>query len=109
MRHRSSGSIPMLGNSTSSRTGISRKLSGWQTLGRRLKVSLKVVPLAEIEKNDFSLNVTLYVSPQKVVEEVDIPATWAAIKDVEKELLVVDDQIPRVLQRDRVQGEEADD
>jgi len=53
----------------------------------------KVVSLAEIEKNDFSLNVTLYVSPQKVVEEVDIPATWAAIKGVEKELLAVDDQI----------------
>lgn len=53
----------------------------------------KVVSLAEIEKNDFNLNVTLYVSPQKDVEEVDIPATWAAIQDVEKELRVVDEQI----------------
>jgi type I restriction enzyme M protein len=53
----------------------------------------KVVSLAEIEKNDFNLNVTLYVSPQKDVEEVDIPATWAAIQEVEKELRVVDEQI----------------
>lgn len=53
----------------------------------------KVVSLAEIEKNDFNLNVTLYVSPQKEIEEVDIPATWAAIQDVEKELRTVDEQI----------------
>jgi type I restriction enzyme M protein len=53
----------------------------------------KVVPLADIEKNDFNLNVTLYVSPQKDVEEVDIPATWAAIQNVEKELHMVDEQI----------------
>lgn len=53
----------------------------------------KVVSLAEIEKNDFNLNVTLYVSPQKDVEEVDIPATWAAIQNLEKELHMVDEQI----------------
>jgi type I restriction enzyme M protein len=53
----------------------------------------KVVSLAEIEKNDFNLNVTLYVSPQKDVDEVDIPATWDAILNVEKELRVVDEQI----------------
>lgn len=53
----------------------------------------KVVSLAEIEKNDFNLNVTLYVSPQRNVEEVDIPATWAAIRNVEMELRTVDEQI----------------
>jgi type I restriction enzyme M protein len=53
----------------------------------------KIIPLSDIAKNDFNLNVTLYVSPQKEVEEVDIPATWAAIRDVEKELRTVDDQI----------------
>ncbi|HQA79418.1 MAG TPA: class I SAM-dependent DNA methyltransferase [Methanoregulaceae archaeon] len=53
----------------------------------------KIVSLEEIRKNDFNLNVTLYVSPQKEVEEVDIPATWAAIRDVEEELLAVDERI----------------
>ncbi|WP_321505845.1 class I SAM-dependent DNA methyltransferase [uncultured Methanoregula sp.] len=53
----------------------------------------RVVSLAEIEKNDFNLNVTLYVSPQKDVEEVDIPATWAAIRHEEMELLAIDEQI----------------
>jgi len=58
----------------------------------------KIVSLAEIEKNDFSLNVTLYVSPQKEIEAVDIPATWAAIQDVEKELQGVDTQIAGYLE-----------
>lgn len=53
----------------------------------------KVIPLSEIARNDFNLNVTLYVSPQKEVEEIDIPTTWAAIQDVEKELRTVDDRI----------------
>lgn len=53
----------------------------------------RVVPLAEIVKNDFNLNVTLYVSPQKEIEEIDIPATWAAIKDAEKGLRAVDERI----------------
>ena len=54
---------------------------------------VRIVPLAEIAKNDYNLNVTLYVSPQKDVEEVDIPATWSAIRSVEVELQTVDKEI----------------
>jgi len=53
----------------------------------------KIFSLADLAKNDFNLNVTQYVSPQKDVEEVDIPATWAAIQNVETELRMVDEQI----------------
>jgi type I restriction enzyme M protein len=53
----------------------------------------KVVSLSDLAKNDFNLNVTLYVSPQKEVEEVDIPATWVAIREVEAELHKVDKEI----------------
>jgi type I restriction enzyme M protein len=53
----------------------------------------RIISLAEIKKNDYNLNVTLYVSPQKEIEDVDILATWAAIRDVEKELRIVDDKI----------------
>ncbi len=64
----------------------------WRILGKRLKDSRRSY-LEEIRKNDFNLNVTLCVSPQKEVEEVDIPATWAAIRDVEEELLAVGERI----------------
>lgn len=53
----------------------------------------KIVSLEDIRNNDFNLNVTLYVSPQKEIEEIDIPATWAMIRDVEKELAAVDNLI----------------
>lgn len=57
----------------------------------------RVISLDEIRKNDFNLNVTLYVSPQKEVDEIDIPATWATIQDVEKELRAIDEKIARHL------------
>jgi len=53
----------------------------------------RIVPLEEIEKNDFNLNVTLYVSPEKDVEEIDIPKTWAEIQKVEAELRTVDEEV----------------
>jgi type I restriction enzyme M protein len=53
----------------------------------------RVVSIADISKNDYNLNVTLYVSRQKDVENIDIPETWAAIRSVENELKNVDEQI----------------
>lgn len=53
----------------------------------------RIVPLTEIEKNDYNLNITLYASPQKVIEEIDIPATWKTIQEVEAELRTVDVEI----------------
>lgn len=57
----------------------------------------KVVSIADISKNDYNLNVTLYVSRQKDVENIDIPETWAAIRSVENELKNVDEQIAKYL------------
>jgi type I restriction enzyme M protein len=53
----------------------------------------KSVPLAQIAKNDFNLNVTLYVSPERETEHVDLAATWAEILTIESELENVDKEI----------------
>jgi len=70
-----------------------KKIVSVANLWEEIEGFSKVVSLSDLAKNDFNLNVTLYVSPQKDVEEVDIPATWAAIQNVEKELRTVDEQI----------------
>lgn len=53
----------------------------------------KSVTLAQIAKNDFNLNVTLYVSPERETEHVDLAATWAEILTIETELRNVDTEI----------------
>ncbi len=45
----------------------------------------RAVPLAEMEKNDFNLNVTLYVFPEEVLEEVDISQEWKELRKIEAE------------------------
>ncbi|MDD5186923.1 MAG: class I SAM-dependent DNA methyltransferase [Methanoregula sp.] len=69
------------------------KIVGVATHWEEIEGFSKSVSLEHIAKNDFNLNVTLYVSPQKDVEEIDIPATWAAIRKVEDELRCVDQEI----------------
>jgi type I restriction enzyme M protein len=69
------------------------KIVGVANSWQEIKGFSKVVSLSDLAKNDYNLNVTLYVSPQKDVEDIDIPATWAAIRVVENELRSVDEQI----------------
>ena len=46
----------------------------------------RVVDMAEIEKNGWSLNVTMYVSREEEIEEIDTDAVWKEIKEIEKQL-----------------------
>jgi type I restriction enzyme M protein len=46
----------------------------------------RIISIDEIQRNDFNLNVTLYVSPEEVVEEIDISKEWQELKQIEKEL-----------------------
>lgn len=45
----------------------------------------RVVALDEIAKNDYNLNVTLYVVPVEEREEIDVKAEWGELKRIEKE------------------------
>lgn len=53
----------------------------------------KVVPLEEIEKNDYNLNVTLYVTPKFDEEQVDVAGTWEELYIIEEELKTVTAQV----------------
>jgi type I restriction enzyme M protein len=46
----------------------------------------RVVDISEIEKNGWSLNVTMYVSREEEIEEIDTDAVWKEIKEIEKKL-----------------------
>jgi len=52
-----------------------------------------VVGKDKMEENDYNLNVTLYVSPEEEVEEVDIQKEWEELKELDKELKAVDKRI----------------
>jgi type I restriction enzyme M protein len=45
----------------------------------------KIVPLEEIRKNDYNLNVTLYVAPVSVEKEIDILQEYQELKRIEEE------------------------
>ncbi len=45
----------------------------------------RIVPLEEIRKNDYNLNVTIYVQPLITTEEVDIAKLWSEIKQLTQE------------------------
>jgi len=47
----------------------------------------RVVSFDEIEKQDMNLNVTLYVAPDVVSEEIDLARTWAELKEVDLEIV----------------------
>lgn len=54
---------------------------------------VRAVSRSEIEENDFNLNVPLYAFPQEEIEEIDIAAEWEELKELEKELEVLEKQI----------------
>jgi len=46
----------------------------------------RVVDISEIaEKNDYNLNVTLYVYPEEIIEHIDIKKEWAGLQKTESE------------------------
>jgi type I restriction enzyme M protein len=45
----------------------------------------KVVGIEEVRKNDYNLNVTLYVMPIEEGEQIDIVKEWNRLKELEKE------------------------
>ena len=52
-----------------------------------------MVPLDEIRKNDYNLNVSLYVYPEEKTEVIDVMKEWADLKAIEKEEIEVDKKI----------------
>jgi len=57
----------------------------------------RIVTLDEIAEQDYSLNVTLYIAPEIVVEKVDLVKTWKELKDVEHTLSVQEKEIEKYL------------
>ena len=53
----------------------------------------RAVSLSEIKENSYNLNVTLYVYPEEVVEEIDINKEWKELYDIEKEISKVEKKI----------------
>ncbi len=45
----------------------------------------RVVSLEEVAKNDYNLNVTLYVMPIEEGERIDVIKEWDELNDLEKE------------------------
>jgi type I restriction enzyme M protein len=70
-------------------TKISNTYKNW----KEEKGFSRIVKLDEIRKNDYNLNVTLYVYPEEEVEEIDFIQEWEELKKIEKEEIEVDKKI----------------
>lgn len=57
----------------------------------------RIVPLDEIEENDYNLNVTLYVMPIEKGEEIDIAKEFSELKELEKERQEVERKLEGIL------------
>lgn len=53
----------------------------------------RIVDHREIEKNDFNLNVTLYVYPEEKIEQIDIAKEWKELNALDKEINKVTEKI----------------
>lgn len=53
----------------------------------------KAVDLEKIRENDYNLNVTLYVFPEEVMEEINVAKEWAELKILEKEIDKIEEKI----------------
>lgn len=54
---------------------------------------VRAVPLDEIKENDYNLNVTLYVFPQEVAEEINVEKEWQELRIIEEEIVGVEERI----------------
>jgi len=57
----------------------------------------RIVPLEEIRKNNYNLNVTNYVQPLITTEQVDITKLWAEIKKLTQEREELEQKIEHYL------------
>ena len=53
----------------------------------------RIIKIDEIRKNDYNLNVTLYVYPEEEVEDIDFMKEWEELKKIEKEEVEIDKKI----------------
>jgi len=53
----------------------------------------RAVEIEKIKENDYNLNVTLYVFPEEETEEIDVAKEWEELKELEKEIFVVEEKI----------------
>lgn len=67
---------------------------------------VRVISVDEIAKNDYSLNVTLYIVTNEEKDEVNLINTWNEINRIERELDVVDEQISKYLKEIGIGDEE---
>jgi type I restriction enzyme M protein len=58
----------------------------------------RAVSVDEIKENDFNLNVPLYAFPQKEIEEIDLVQEWEELKELEKELKAIEENIEGYLE-----------
>ena len=58
----------------------------------------RAVPLEEIKKNDYNLNVTLYVFPEKETEKIDVDKEWKDLLKIQDELAAVEKKIEGYLE-----------
>ena len=61
----------------------------------------RAVPLDEIRKNDYNLNVSLFVHPEEEFEDIDVMKEWAELKSIEKEETEVNRKIEGYLKEIR--------
>jgi type I restriction enzyme M protein len=54
--------------------------------GKKIDGFSRFVDRDEIEKNDFNLNVTLYVFPEEEIEQIDIPKEWKELNELDTEI-----------------------
>jgi len=65
---------------------------------KEIKEFSRIVDIDEIEKNDFNLNVTLYVFPEEEIEQIDIAKEWGGLKDLDKKISEVSNKIASYLE-----------
>jgi len=61
--------------------------------GKEIDSFSRFVDRDEIEKNDFNLNVTLYVFPEEEIEQIDIPKERKELRKIEKEITEVTEKL----------------
>lgn len=57
----------------------------------------RIVDIEEIQKNEFNLNVTLYVYPEEKEEEIDVGKEWEELGKIENEISILKEKIKNYL------------
>ena len=58
----------------------------------------RTVDFTRIKDDDFNLNVSLYVYPEREIEEVDVKKEWTELKTIKEDLENIDERIEAILQ-----------